>query len=254
MSSNSRPFLLPFVALLFLTLVSQLGFLAYNVVSSTPAPDPSEQPLASILMTATVFLCAITIPLAGLGLRLGGRVGLGAPLLTDLLKRRPGAGERLRRDAMLAVPLGLGVGVALLLMRLVLEPYLPPELPALGFRGPVGGLLASAGAAVAEETWLRLGIMTIFAVPVARLLGHSDIRPGVAWSAIIFAALAFGLIHIPSLVQAGAATPGGIVGTMAGNSMVGMLCGWLYWRRSLVAAILAHFAVDLILHVLTALA
>ena len=253
MNSNNRPFLQPFVALLLLTLASQLGFLAYNVLSAVPAANPSDQSLVSMLMFSTALLSAITIPLAAFGLRLGGRIGLGAPLLTALLKRRPGAGERLRRDAMLAIPLGLAVGVVLLLMRLVLEPYLPPELPALGFRGPIGGLLASAGAAVAEETWLRLGIMTIFAVPVARLLGHSDIRPGVAWPAIVFAALAFGLIHIPSLVQAGAVTLGAIAGTMAGNSMVGVLCGWLYWRRSLVAAILAHFAVDLILHVLTTL-
>lgn len=29
--------------------------------------------------------------------------------------------------------------------------------------------------------------------------------------------------------------------------------GWLFWKRGLVAAILAHFAVDTVLHVLPAL-
>jgi membrane protease YdiL (CAAX protease family) len=251
--SPDKPFLLPFLALLILTLLTQLGFLAYNVLTGASGPSASEQSLASVLMTASVILAVMTIPLAGLGLRLGGRVGLAAPLLTDLLTRTPGAGDRLRRDARLAVPLGLGVGVLLLLMRLALEPYLPPELPAFGFRGVMGGLLASVSAAVAEETWVRLGVMTIVAAPVARVLGHQDIRPMVAWPSIVFAALAFGLIHLPQLAQFGAATPAAIAGTMLGNGIVGVLCGWLYWRRSLVAAILAHFAVDLILHVLPAL-
>ncbi len=75
----------------------------------------------------------------------------------------------------------------------------------------------------------------------------------VAWPANVLAALAFGLIHLPQLAQFGAATPVAIAGTMLGNGIVGVFCGWLYWRRSLVAAILAHFAVDLILHVLPAM-
>jgi membrane protease YdiL (CAAX protease family) len=75
----------------------------------------------------------------------------------------------------------------------------------------------------------------------------------VAWPANVLAALAFGLMHLPQLAQFGAATPAAIAGTMLGNGIVGVFCGWLYWRRSLVAAILAHFAVDLILHVLPAI-
>ena len=207
-------------------------------------------PVVVFLTVVVVFM--LTIPLAGLGLWLGGRVGLGAPLLTDLLTRRRGAGERLRRDVMLAVPLGLGVGVIVALLRMVSVPYLPPALTELVHPGALAGLLASAGAAVSEETWLRLGVMTILACLVARLLGHAEIRPLVAWPANVLAALAFGLIHLPQLAQFGAATPTAIAGTLLGNGIVGVVCGWLYWRRSLVAAILAHFAVDLILHVLPA--
>ena len=118
----------------------------------------------------------------------------------------------------------------------------------------LAGLLLSAGAAVGEETWIRLGIMTLLAWPVARLLGHSEIRPIVGWPAIAVAASAFGLIHLPQLAQFGAATPVSVAATLLGNGIVGVACGWLYWRRSLLAAMLAHFAVDLVLHVLTAIA
>ena len=73
----------------------------------------------------------------------------------------------------------------------------------------------------------------------------------VAWPANVLAALAFGLLHLQHLAQLGAATPTSIAVTLLLNGIVGVVCGWLYWRRSLVAAILAHFAVDLILHVVS---
>ena len=245
-----RPVLLPLFALLLLTLVTQLGSLPYIMGRSEQMPSASNHSLQFMAMATVVIVFVLTVPLAGLGLWLGGRVGLGAPLLTDLLTRRPGAGGRLRRDAMLAVPLGLGVGV---ILRMVIMPHLQPELLELEHPGVLAGLLASAGAAVAEETWCRLGLMTILAWSVARLLGHSEIQPVVAWPAIVLAALAFGLIHLPSLARFGAPTPTSIAFVLLGNGIVGVLEGWLYWRRSLVAAILAHFAVDLILHVVPAM-
>jgi len=250
---SPHPILLPFLAILLLTLLTQLASAAYGVSAAAPLPDTPERSLQSTLIVGVIVLCVLTIPSAGLGLLLGRRVGLGAPLLTDLLERRAGTGAKLRRDAMLAIPLGFGIGVIVVLTFLASAPYLPPGWPAFGHRGAMAGLLLSVGSAVAEETWIRLGVMTILAWAGARLLGHSEIRPIVAWPANVLAALAFGLIHLPILVQNGLATPSTITATLLGNGIVGVLCGWLYWRRSLVAAILAHFAVDLVLHVLTAI-
>jgi len=247
-AQGPRPIVLPLLALLLLTLVTQLSLIAYNNIRT-----PGTPPLLSVITTGTVILCILTLPLAGLGLRLGGPLGLGAPLLTDLLARRQGAGDRLRRDATLAVPLGFGVGVILVLIRMATEQYLPPSLLAFGERGVLFGLLGSAGAAVGEEVWFRLGVMTILIWFFGRLLGHTVVRPSVAWSANLFAALAFGLIHLPNLAQSGAFTSTAIAATMIGNGIVGLVYGWLYWRRSLIAAMLGHFAVDLILHVLPAI-
>jgi membrane protease YdiL (CAAX protease family) len=35
---------------------------------------------------------------------------------------------------------------------------------------------------------------------------------------------------------------------------VGVLYGWCYWRRGLLAAMVAHFSADIVLHALPALA
>lgn len=236
--------LLPLIAIVCLTVIAQLGTLAYTVDGS----------FLSVLGPSTLVLCAVTIPLAASGLMLGQKIGLGAPLVTDLLNRTPGSRKKLLLDAKLAIPLGLVLGISLLLLRFVVLPYLPPELPSLGHRGIIGGLLVSIGAAVGEEVWLRLGIMTILAWIFARLLGRQDVSAVVGWSAVAVSSLAFAAMHLPQLASYGAANSVGIAATMMGNTLVGVLYGFLYWRRSLIAAMLAHFAVDLALHVLPALA
>lgn len=240
---STYTFTLPLLLLLSLTLVVQLASVAYT----------AEQRFSDVLLPSVVALLVITTPLAALGLWMGAQIGLGTPLLTALLSRRPGAGRQLARDAILAISLGLVVGAFMWVLRIVTAPYLPPELPELGHRGAVGGLLVSVGAAVGEEVWLRLGIMTIFAWHLLRLTGHSEIKPKVAWAAIVLAAIIFSLIHLPQLAAADAATPIGIVATVFGNTLVGTVYGWLFWQRSLIAAILAHSCVDLVLHVLPAL-
>ncbi len=108
--------------------MTQLGSLPYIMRRADQMPSPSEHSFHYMPIATVVIVFTLTIPLAGPGLWLGRRVGHGAPSLTDLLKRRPGAGERLRRDAMLAVPLGLGVSVILALKRMMSAPYRSPEL------------------------------------------------------------------------------------------------------------------------------
>jgi len=241
--SSPSTTLRPLIALVCLTLVTQLGSLAYTFDGS----------FLSVLGPSALVLCAVTIPLAASGLFLGQKIGLGAPLVTDLLNRTPGSGRKLLSDALLSVSLGLGLGFLLLLLRFAAQPYLPPELPELGHRGVLGGLLVSISAAVGEEVWLRLGVLTILAWILMRLLGRHKVSPVVGWSAIVVSALAFAAMHLPQLASYGAANSVGIAATMMGNTLVGVLFGFLYWRRSLIAAMLAHFAVDLALHVLPAL-
>lgn len=241
--SSPRTILLPLIALVCLTLVTQLGSLAYTFDGS----------FRSVVGPSALVLCAVTIPLAASGLILGQKIGLGAPLLTDLLNRVPGSGRKLCSDAWLSISLGLGLGILLLLLRFAVRPYLPPELPELGHRGVLGGLLVSISAAVGEEVWLRLGVMTILAWIFLRLLGRHKVAQVVGWSAVFVSAFAFAAMHLPQLASYGAANSVGIAATMLGNTLVGVLLGYLYWRRSLIAAMLAHFAVDLALHVLPAL-
>jgi hypothetical protein len=185
--------------------------------------------------------------LALLGLRMGHRAGLDAPWLRALARRQP-------RPAMAwATWLGIGLlsGAAVIGLSLLTDPFLPPPLhplPENGAQQAWKGLLASFYGGIGEEVLLRLFVMTLLVWLVARVRQRT---PGIAlyWSAIVLAALLFGAGHLPA--AAGVWPLDGVVvaRTLLLNGVPGLVCGWLYWRRGLEAAMCAHFGADLVLHV-----
>ena len=235
----------PFLVLFCLTLISQLASLAYST-----SAEGSE--FLSSLLPSVVFLSVLTIPFAFVGLRLGNQIGLGAPLLSKLLANQSDSIQQLFADAKMSIVSGFVLGLLLVALRIALKPYLPAELPLFGHRGVLGGFLVSLGAAIGEEVWFRLGLMTILVWVITRLSPQKKANPRILWSVIIAISIVFGMAHLPQLASYGAASPFAVFGTIVGNTVVGVLYGWLYWKRSLIAAIIAHFAVDVAIHVVPA--
>lgn len=113
----------------------------------------------------------------------------------------------------------------------------------------MNGLLASFYGGIVEELQLRLFLMTLLLWLVARVRGR---MPGntTFWLAILLAALLFGVGHLPAAAHIWGLDTIVVLRTLALNAVVGIACGWLYWRRGLEMAMLAHFSADLVLHVL----
>ena len=243
---TTQPILLLVIILWLATIISQLASLAYTI-------SGTDQDFITVMFQSFIFLSVITLPISWLGIRLGRKIGLGAPLLAALLKRKSGALNVLYKDTFIALLIGLALGGVMVLIRILTVQYLPSEIPAFGFRGLFGGLLVSISAGIGEEVWFRLGLMTLLFWVIMRLLGHEMIRPSVAWPVIIITAFVFGLAHLPQLLSFDAGSHVAIWTTILGNTIVGTFYGWCYWRRSLVAAIIGHFAVDIVIHALPAL-
>ena len=242
----SAPAWVVLMALYVLTLVAQFTSLAFGRSQLEPG-------LQTMLLPSLIYLSVLTLPSAWIGLRLGPSLGLGAPRLAALLARQPGAMRALVRDVVVAGIPGLLLGAALLALRYAVQPLLPDALPEPGFRGVLGGAAVSFGAAVGEEVWFRLGLMTLLVWVAARLAGNRQASGAVVWFVIALAALGFGLAHVPQMVAYGVTAPLVVASTVAGNVSVGMFYGWCYWRRGLLAAMIAHFTVDIVLHSLPAL-
>jgi len=237
-----------FAALVAAGVLGSVAVVPYSAGLLARAPGV-EVSVGALLVAQAVQGLVLTAVAAGLGLWLGGRVGLGAWDVRALL-----AGGEGRRAVLRGLPaalgLGLAAGVVLTAASMAGAPLAEGALGRVEHPPAWQGLLAAFGAGVTEEIWLRLGAMSVLAWAGARLLRRERPPGGVFWAAIAISALLFGAGHLPLAAALGGLGGAVVLFVLAANGVVGLLCGWLYWRRGLLAAMAAHFAADVVLHFL----
>lgn len=202
------------------------------------------------MIAAQVAQTAVLLPLlAWIGLRLGHPLGLDAPWLRAKVYGGP---ARLDRSSLkLAVVLGLAAGVVILAVDAVLKPHLPPPLsPTPPQVERWRGFLGSFYGGVTEELYVRLFLMSLIVWIAWRIARRPRPAPaGIYWLALVLAALLFGAGHLPFTLRIWGPNPVNVARTILLNSIAGLPLGWLFWRRGLEYAMVAHFAADLVLHV-----
>lgn len=157
-----------------------------------------------------------------------------------------------QREVAVALLTGLVVAVVLLLLDMATRPALGPAAAELSLTRGRTAWLTLAGlfyGGITEELMLRWGLLTVLAYAGWRLLARGRGRPGVGvmWAAAVLAALVFGAAHLPAVAAAVPLTPPVIARTVVMNALGGIAFGWLFWKRSLEAAMLAHAAVHVVL-------
>ncbi len=244
-----------FWLLALLLVVSALLLIPYTLQFSA-----KSQPVA---LTLSSMLQAILLywPMTLLGLYAAGHLKQGAPLLAAWVsgKSIPSAGWR-RLLAPSAV-VGFGSGALILALSALFSTATTKELVRLNASLPRQsmpdawkGFLAAIAAGVNEEILLRLGLLSLVAWGIQWLttrrtqgLPHRS----VFWAANLFAALVFGLLHLPNLTALNVPiSPFLMITTTGLNAIAGLGFGWLYWSYGLESAILAHFFMDIVLQVL----
>lgn len=210
-----------------------------------------EDLLVRNLVVVGAFVAAATY----VGLVLAPRVGLTVLPGTDAVRSAPR--EHARRYGLAA---GLGALAAVVIVALDAGVFAPLVRESV-LESPVGvtdagvpaRLLAGLYGGVTEELLLRLGFLTLLLWAGWRtwqLVGGTDAdepSPAAAWGTILAAAVLFGLAHLPATSAAFDLTPAVVSRALVLNGLGGVVFGWLYWRRDLVAAMAAHYAADVVL-------
>ncbi|MFC7177129.1 type II CAAX prenyl endopeptidase Rce1 family protein [Halosegnis marinus] len=95
---------------------------------------------------------------------------------------------------------------------------------------------------ITEELLLRWGVLSLVAYLLWRANGaEGDLSAGVGWAAVLVSAVLFGVGHLPAAASSyGGLTLPVLAFVILGNTVAGVVFGWLYWRRSLEAAMVAH--------------
>ncbi|MCC5929866.1 MAG: CPBP family intramembrane metalloprotease [Cyclobacteriaceae bacterium] len=227
------------LCLFFLGLLGILSVLTMDI----PLPEeiqstlenqftPSQIKLLLLINPIIILVVAVTV-----GTLLCQKVNLSVPLIEKFVGLRDGP-VMVREILYHGIIWGLITGILLSIASLFR--FLSPEefellsaslQPTLAARFLYGG--------ITEEILMRFGLMTLL-VWLAAMISKST-RPPVYWTGIVLAAIIFALGHFPVVFQI-IETPGPhlISYVLIGNSMGGLVFGWLYWKKGLESAFLAH--------------
>ena len=198
----------------------------------------------------SVLLFAMVIPPLAIyvGLRMGARLGLAAPLVEAWLAGRRIAGATRRLGTAAAAGGGLGLAGVLVTLALAGGAALPAALMEEIVPWWVG-LAQALSAAVDEELIFRFGLMSLITWFAGRVIRSGDEGPSdfLMWVALGLSAAIFTAVHAaPAGEAAGVAAlvaePMQLVRLLAGG-----LFGWLFWKHGLEAAVTAHLAYDIVL-------
>lgn len=211
-----------------------------------------RQPLWVIVLLQSAQSVVLLGLAAGLGVLLAHQIGLGAPLIEGLLAGKSVAAQA---QAMLTPALILGIGSSAVLMLLEISVFWPRLPQSMRETFPIPALwkrfLACFYGGIDEEILLRLFVLSLLAWVFA-FVWH---QPGGAptaealWLANILAAIGFGLGHLPATAALTKVTPLLVVRAIVLNGIVGVAAGYLFVVYGLEAAMLCHFAGDIVIHI-----
>lgn len=224
--------------------VGLCGVVALALQAPPPALIDGSSTLVRLLLVPPLILLTV---MAAIGAACAPRAGLRSSLAGD-----PAA----RLDARLAVAVGLVLAGFIAAadqiwadalgpgwQRLSAEAAARPWLPTLLLGMLYGGLT--------EEVVMRWGMMGLVAWGLMAMRPRRTRQPAqtpsplVAWVAIAVAGAAFAAGHLPALAQGGELNGPLLARTLGLNLLAGMAYGWLFWRRGLECAMLAHASTHL---------
>lgn len=224
-----------------LWLLAMSGVIALATTVVPQLFEKVSQPVSlTVAIALTVVQGAVMLLLAvWTGVALSSRLGLGAPAIEAAISGS-GGGAVLKRQLLPAGVVGILSGGVLL----IAHNMTPAELLAAqqGIKFPLIARVLYGG--VVEEVLMRWGVMTVLIWLPWRFIQKkvSPPRVGYVIGAIVAAAGLFAAGHLPAAatVLGGSLTGQVVAYILVGNSVPGIMYGYLYWRYGLESAMLAH--------------
>ena len=185
------------------------------------------------LINPTVLLI-ITIVV---GTILHEKVNLDVPIIKGGLRKEKRG--NIRRIIVFGIAGGLIAGIFILIVGAAYEPLLPKEFLKLGENIHTSLAVRFLYGGITEEILMRFGLMTFFVWLLSKIF--KSLNAKIYWGGILLASLLFAVGHFPVVFQA-VGSPSALLLSyvILGNSIGGIIFGWLYWRRGLESAFIAH--------------
>lgn len=202
--------------------------------------SPVQVKLLLLINPAFLLLGAVII-----GTLFHQKVGLRVPILENAIAKN---GHQ--TDVISLIKYGVigGIigGILVLIIGYIFNPILPAEFKELGEKLKPSLAARFLYGGITEEILVRYGIMTFLIWILSKIFKEKP--PFIYWLGILIAAIIFALGHFPIAYQAvGNPSTLLLIFILIGNSIGGIIFGWLYWKRGLESAIVGHIFLHIIL-------
>lgn len=237
-----------FVILWLAGLAGVLSFLLIDLdalIKILPLPPETEIPPIPVLKLLSLIQQVVILSVAVLvGVVLASKVGLSSPV-AEAAASGGDAVSAFKPQIIPGIIGGLAGGVSLVLIAAVLKPFLSGEMLArLGEFGnilPLPTRLLYGG--IIEELLLRWGLMTLLVWAAWRLFqkGRGQPKRSFFVGAILISSVVFAIGHLPiAFMLFPEPTIALILFVILANSAFGLIAGYLYWKKGLESAMIAH--------------
>ena len=201
------------------------------------SPDVSDHVLRALIVVQPFILLVAGV---GAGVAFGERVGLRS-WVTARLRGDPPPLMQVSGLAHAAL-VGFGTGAVVVVLDRLFAPWI--GLPSVASLPDIGtAIMAISYGGITEELTLRYGLMTFLVWVGAKV--WTTLPPGLYFGALLVSAVLFGAGHLPAMAALIPLTPVVILRTVGLNALLGLAFGWLFWRRGLEHAMVAHIATHL---------
>lgn len=210
-------------------------------------PELADMPVPLTIGISLINPLILLAAAAAVGTGTAHRVGLRS-LTAEKIRSSSPVWPEFRSAIPRALIIGLIYTIVLVVLDYAINPFSDADFladPAEHISLVIQLLVGIFYGGITEEILLRWGFMSMFLWIGWRIIykGRGAPSPGLVWTAIIVAALIFGIGHLPAMASLVQLTPLIVFRTILLNALGGILFGWFFWKHNLETAMLSHASV-----------
>lgn len=216
----------------------------WELLKTAPVPLPI---LTLIIIIQNTILFAI---FTFFWLILSNKINFWLPILENLLSKKDKL-KNYKSIILKSIYIWLTVGISIILVNFIFV-FLGTQDLFKQIDVPIRQwFLASFYWWISEEIVMRLFLMSLIILLLNKLSKSKTTQnQTIIWSSIIITSIIFGIGHLPITWAITNITPIIIARAIILNWIWWVVFGWLYWKKGLESAIIAHFSADIVIQVL----
>lgn len=228
-----------------------VGVLSILTMEILPLPPEAEAILKENFSPIQIKLLLLINPMVMLigtviiGTILYDKVNLKVPIIEKLVGIESGE-SKFNKIIKYGIAGGVISGILISFVAFVFYPILPDEFIELGEKLKPTLAVRFLYGGITEEILMRFGLMTLIVWMCSKIA--RGLSPKIYWIGILISAIIFALGHFPIAYNV-IENPSFLLLTyiLIGNSVGGIIFGWLYWKKGLESAFIAHIFTHLIM-------